>query len=101
MTLDGLIHFFWENYDSGKSEKHRGRVHLAQHQCAWRQAQTIRGTARSRGCRRTKVSNLNLNPRDPTKARGMFIFNVIECSLDQVEKITYALNQDQLYTGVL
>jgi hypothetical protein len=43
---------------------------------------------------------VHVQGHDPSKARGMFVFNVFNCTLDQTEKIIYALNQDQLYSGV-
>jgi hypothetical protein len=100
MNLDGLIHYFWDNYTSGSDENIAGGVNSLHANAYGAKVTDPRDGSFSR------MTSDELDPvglegsRDPMKARGMYIFDVIPCTLDGIERIVYALEQDKLYTGV-
>jgi hypothetical protein len=99
MTVDGLIHYFWDHYSTGSDEEIAMGVrslHTNGHADKLGDAQ---GGSFSHPTA-DELGIVGLQDHDPKKARGMYVFDVIHCSLDQVEKIVAALDQDKLYTGV-
>ncbi len=46
-----------------------------------------------------ELAPVQMSGADPSKARGFYIATSFPCTLQKAEEITYALNQDQLYSG--
>lgn len=98
--VDGLARWFWDNYDQAEDADVAAamvNVHAAIDADAL--VDPIDGT----------VSDLTVDDitgveiadgTDPTAAAGMFLTDMIPCSLAEIEGIATALNQDQLYVGV-
>jgi hypothetical protein len=98
--LDGIIHWVWTNYEAAGDDD----VELAVRNLhATTNAQSL-DEAKSGGFSDITMEELAVvgmqDKVDPSATRGMWLLNVIHCPIDQLEKITYALEQNELYTGV-
>jgi hypothetical protein len=94
--LDGLIHFFWDNYRDGENETLAAAVPNLD--------ATIPDSLPLEGAQ-TRLTSEQLNsievdgPPDPQLANGFFIITELACTLDQLEMINIALNQDEQFPG--
>lgn len=98
--LDGLAHWFWQHYDAGTDEEIAEAtvaLHAAIDGDALKKAET--GTLTDLTTAEAELVPLDAPP-DPAAARGMVLANVIGCTLEELEPILYALDQDQLYPDV-
>jgi hypothetical protein len=98
-NLDELAHYYWDHYDDGDDEALAGGI-LNLHAA-------IDGASRD-DVTDGSISNLSLDQlalvgmehEDPSDAYGVYIANLIEgCTLEEIEFLTYAANQDELHSG--
>lgn len=98
--LDGLIHFFWNSYQEGEDAQIREAVSNLHATTRADELEEARDGSFS-DLAASEVAVVGLEGKvDPSAARGMFLVNVIACPLESVERIVYALEQDQLYEDV-
>lgn len=98
--LDGLAHWFWQNYEAGTDEE-LAEATVALHAAVGGEslegAET--GGLTDLGADEVALVELVTDP-DPAAARGLVLINLIPCTLEVLEPILYALEQDALYEGV-
>lgn len=102
--LDGLAHWFWSHYD-GADAADRGAepgddavlaASLNLDAAVGELTKPMTGTLTDLSADEQAVLGLDA-PQDIAAAAGMFLMNTVPCSLDQIERITIALEQDALY----
>lgn len=105
--IDGLAHYFWSEYDQG-SDEDLGAA-LANLDVALQGLSTDRlgaATDYQTESMNAEITDLSTeeaaivlpgDSRDPAEARGMLVVNPLPCTVDQVERFTYDLAQDELY----
>jgi hypothetical protein len=98
-NLDELAHYYWDHFDDADDDAVAGGV-LNLHAA-------IQGSTRE-DVSDGSISNLTVDQlvligmesEDPSDAYGVYIANLIEgCSLEEIEFLTYAANQDELHPG--
>ena len=97
--LDDLAHYFWDHFDDAETDAlSAGIINLHA---------AIDGDSRA-DVTDGSISNLSLDQlaivgmehEDPSDAYGVFLANLVEgCSLEEIEYLTYAANQDELHPG--
>ncbi len=97
--VDGLAHYFLQNYQSGSDEDllaGMANAHAALNASQLEEVQDGFLTDLSR----EELNLLGMGEEvDPTVPTGMYLANVLPCTLSQVEELIIALNQDELYPG--
>lgn len=99
--VDGLSRWFWVNYDDAEDAEIDEAVlnlHTSVGVDALELGDPVDGTLTD--LLPEDIDHVEVpEGTDVTLAAGMFLVNVIDCPLVDVEKIITALNQDELYTG--
>jgi len=93
--IDGLAHYFWDGFDDEDEALAAGVVNL---QKAMKRNElgdgVLDGTITDLA--RNQLSIIGMDNKNPSKAAGVFIANVINgCTFNEVEESIYALNQNQ------
>lgn len=97
--LDGLAHWFWQNYEAGSDEEVAAAtvaLHAAVGGDTLDGATT--GSLTDLDAAEVALVDLRWTP-DPAAARGVVLINPVPCSLAALEPILYDLEQDALYPG--
>lgn len=105
--IDGLAHWFWVNYDAGTDEEMAAAVVALDAAIQDASKDTFEDAdGYKEEAIQVTISDLSTEERDvvpmdvekdPADARGMLIINPLPCTVEQVERFTYELNQDELY----
>lgn len=93
--LDGLVHWFFTNYDTATDEEMR----VAAANLAPLVQESSRGTVTDLSEEEQATVAID-PPRDPAEATGMFVAGPIACTLADLEVVNYALDQEGLYEAV-
>lgn len=98
--LDGLAHWYWSHYDGADDAASDDAAVLAAtlnlDAAVGDLAQPMTGTLTDLSTDEQAVLGLE-SPHDIAAAAGMFLMNTVPCTMDQIERITIALEQDALY----
>ncbi len=97
--LDGLFHYTWTKYGDGLDEELAGAIVNFD---AAVDAANLDGVVDGSLSEFTRAEMDLVDMRDdadPAELAGMYLTNSLDCTLDQVEAIVTALEQDELYTG--
>ncbi|MEL6344970.1 MAG: hypothetical protein AAFV53_17765 [Myxococcota bacterium] len=98
--VDGLAHYFWDGFDDESEETllPNGIVNLHDALDADTIEEAFDGTITDlNGEQLALVGKDDLDPADPA---GVFMANVINCGLDDVEASAYALDQMAIHPGI-
>lgn len=94
--LDGLLHWFWTHFDDGLDEELAdGIVNL--HEAVDGDALDEHMDGSISRLDDDEIALVGVTDRDAGDAFGLFLVNVYDCDLDQLEDILVHLDQDELY----
>jgi len=95
--LDGLFHYFWQKAEAGTDAELAEATTNASAAIAASDLEA--GPEGSlTDITRDEIALVGMSPAvEPSLTAGMYLAGLLPCSLDQVERIVYALDQDALY----
>lgn len=93
--LDGLIHYFWNNFEAEDSAIHMGIVNFHDQIDGDTFAEIIDGSVTNLTVEQTAMVGKEESKTE--KLSGVFFTSVVKCPLQDIEKNIYALNQDELH----
>lgn len=98
--LDGLLHWFWAEYEPAEDEALLEGITNAQ---AIVDVQALAeefedGTLTDLSVEEAAL--VGVTDRDPALAVGLYLLNVFDCSMDQLEPVLWEPDQASLYEGV-
>ena len=96
--LDQLAHWFWSGYDTADDVELAVAVARLDGLTP-DLAEPLRGSLTDLSVAEQATVALD-HPADPAAAAGMVVVDRLACTLDQVERLAYAPDQDQLHEGV-
>lgn len=102
--LDGLAHWYWSQYDGAGTDEGDDAAMIAAtvnlDVALGGQAADTPMTGTLTDMTDDEQALVSLDPpRDVSLSAGMFIANTLPCTLDQIERLTIELDQDELYPG--
>ena len=93
--LDGLIHYFWDNFDETDATIQMGIVNFHNQIEGDKLTEIIDGSVTKLNEEQTSMVG---KPDSQTEQlSGVFFANVVNCPLASIEKNIYALNQEELH----
>ena len=95
--IDGLSHYFWQNYDADASTLEEGLRNAFSALSASDLSDPLRGTITPLS--REELDLVEKTEEDPAALSGVYFANVIHCPIETVEKGLYALDQDERHAG--
>ncbi len=97
--LDGLFHYTWAKYGDGLDEELAGAaINFDAALDAANLDEVVDGTLSAFTREEMDLVDMRADA-DPAELAGMYLANSMSCTLEQIEAIATALNQDELYTG--
>ncbi len=97
--LDGLMHQLWGDYEGASDEELTAAV-VELHDVIDADSMEELEDGSLTALAADAADGLPISPApDPSLAQGLYILNVIDCDLSQLERILYDLDQDRLYEG--
>ena len=95
--LDDLAHYFWDQFELSAEELAPALLNLDAAIGADTLDEHIDGSISDLSA--DQLAGVGLSDLDPTRGAGVFVANVVNCSLEDIERHTYALNQGDLHEG--
>ena len=97
--LDGLFHYFWSNYEDGTDEDLALAV-INAHDAIDGDVLEDAFDGSISDIDRDELDLVEMRSgADPSETTGMFLVNLLPCTLEQVEEIVISLDQMKLYDG--
>ena len=93
--LDGLIHYFWDNFNEESQIIQQGVVNIHDVLDGDTLSEVMDGSVSNLTQQQTEL--VGKESSDVDRLSGVFFTNVINCPLESVEKNIYALNQPELH----
>jgi len=97
--LDGLFHYTWAKYGDGLDQELAGAVANFDVAVDAANLEEVVDGSLSEFTREQMDLVEMRESADPGELAGMYLANSLDCTLEQVEAIVTALEQDELYTG--
>lgn len=98
--LDGLLHWFWTEYESGQDEALlEGVGNALSIVDVEALAQEVEDGSISR-LSEDEAALVGVTDRDPALAVGLYLLNVFDCSMDELEPVLWEPDQASLYQDV-
>lgn len=95
--INDLAHYFWDNFEQTSDELAPAMLNLDAAIDAGSLEDAIDGTISDLSV--DQLVAIGQDHNDPQLATGVFMANVVNCSLDALEEHSYALNQAELHAG--
>lgn len=97
--LDGLFHYVWEKYDDGLDEELALAVINAHAAIDGDELSEVQDGSLS-AFTRDEMDRVGMRASaDPNELAGMYLVDLLPCTLEQLERVITDLDQDQLYEG--
>ena len=96
--LDQLAHWFWSAYETNDDVELAVAVARFDGLTA-DLAEPLRGSLTDLTAEEQATVAVDA-PQDPAAAAGMYVVDLLACTLDEVERLIYDPDQDQLHPGV-
>lgn len=98
--LDGLLHWFWQEYEAGTDEDLHGGVRNAFEVVDLDAlAEDVQDGSLTR-LDADEAAIVGVTDRDPAEAVGLYLLSRLDCDMDTLTPILWAPDQDLLYPGI-
>ncbi len=96
--IDSLAHYFWDHYDDDEDASLSAGV-VSLHAALDADSLSAVSQGSITGLSSEQLALVGKGDEDATQAYGVYISNLIHCSLEDTEWLTYTADQDELHEG--